>query len=149
MRQLWTLGIRDTKLHQIIKQMLKAPIQMPDKSIVHPSRGTPQGGILSPLLANVALNELDWLISSQWKNKWQNMKSPPKQQYSKRNRHRNLGNECKALRKTKLKEMYIVRYADDFKIFCRTRQDAIKIKMAVKGWLSHRLKCRYRKKKQV
>ena len=36
--------------------------------------------------------------------------------------------------------MYIVRYADDFKIFCRTRKDAVKIKMAVTDWLSHRLK---------
>lgn len=136
MRQLWTLGIRDTKVPRIIKQMLRAAIQMLDKSIVHPSKGTPQGGILSPLLANVVLNELDCWISSQW----QNMKNPPKRQYIKRNGHRNLGNEYKALRKTKLKKMYIVRYADDFKIFCRTRQDAIKIKMAVKGWLRHRFK---------
>lgn len=113
---------------------------MLDESIVHPSKGTPPGGILSPLLANVVLNELDWWISSQWRNQWQNMKPPPKRQYSKRNGHRNLGNEYKVLRKTKLKEMYIVRYANDFKISCRTRQDAIKIKMAVKGWLSHRLK---------
>lgn len=139
MRQLWTLGIRDTKLHQVIKRMLKSPIQMPDKSIVHPSRGTPQGGILSPLLANVVLNELDWWIASQWHRQWKVMKKPLKSRYS-NNGHRNLGDEYRALRKTKLKEMYIVRYADDFKIFCRTRQDAVKIKMAVTEWLSHRLK---------
>lgn len=36
--------------------------------------------------------------------------------------------------------MYIVRYADDFKIFCRTKQGAIKIKMSVTDWISHRLK---------
>ena len=28
----------------------------------------PQGGILSPLLSNVVLNELDWWIASQWEN---------------------------------------------------------------------------------
>ncbi len=77
------------------------------------------------------------------------MKKPPKRQYSKRNGHRNLGNEYKALLKTKLKEMYTVHYADDFKIFCRTRQDAIKIKMAVKGWLSYRLKSQVSEEKQV
>nr|WP_290100594.1 reverse transcriptase domain-containing protein [uncultured Muribaculum sp.] len=48
--------------------------------------------------------------------------------------------EYKALRKTKLKEMYIVRYADDVKVFCRTRRDAVKIKMATTDWINHRLK---------
>ena len=33
LKQIWTLGIRDTKLIQIIKAMLKAPIEMPDTEV--------------------------------------------------------------------------------------------------------------------
>lgn len=44
------------------------------------------------------------------------------------------------LRSSNLKEMYIVRYADDFKIFCRKRSDADKVFIAVKKWLKDRLK---------
>jgi hypothetical protein len=36
--------------------------------------------------------------------------------------------------------MHIVRYADDFKIFCRNKNDANKIFHAVKDWLKQRLK---------
>ena len=67
-QQMWTMGIRDKKLLCIIRKMLKAPICLPDGTIVHPERGTPQGGILSPLLSNIVLNELDWWVSSQWEN---------------------------------------------------------------------------------
>ena len=38
-----------------------------------------------------------------------------------------------------LKECYIVRYADDFKIFCRKRSDAVKLFTATKDWLKQRL----------
>jgi len=62
LKQLWTLGIRDKKLLKIISLMLKAEVN----GIGVPDKGTPQGGILSPLLANVVLNELDWWIASQW-----------------------------------------------------------------------------------
>ncbi len=135
-RQIWAMGIRDKQLICVIKAMLKAPIVMPDGSIQYPTKGTPQGGILSPLLANIVLNELDWWISSQWE-------SMPT--------HRIYKNEVKAsgtvgrssafsaLRKSRLKEMFIVRYADDFKIFCRKRSDADKIFIAVKQWLKDRL----------
>lgn len=39
--------------------------------------------------------------------------------------------------------MYIVRYADDFKIFCRKRSDADKVFIAVKQWLKDRLKLEF------
>jgi group II intron reverse transcriptase/maturase len=51
--------------------------------------GTPQGGVISPLLANIYLDELDRIWAA---------------------RHSHLGQ--------------LVRYADDFVILCRTRQQA-------------------------
>lgn len=65
-RQLWSLGIQDKQLLFVIKRILKAPIRMPDGTTEYPTKGTPQGGIISPLLANVVLNELDHWIDSQW-----------------------------------------------------------------------------------
>ena len=135
-RQMWKLGIRDKKLLCIIKQMLKAPIVLPDGKRVYPTKGTPQGGILSPLLSNIVLNELDWWVSSQWEN------MPTHYEYKTRqNAH---GTDIKshtyrALRRSNLKEMYLVRYADDFKIFCRSYQDAVKAFEATKLWLKDRL----------
>lgn len=56
LRQMWLIGIHDKKILSIIKAMLKAEI----RNIGIPNRGVPQGGILSSLLANIVLNELDW-----------------------------------------------------------------------------------------
>ena len=97
---------------------------MPNGSTQNPTKGTPQGGILSPLLANIVLNELDWWISSQWEN------MPTHKAYAKSVKTSGAidnGYTYKQLRKSRLKEMYIVRYADDFKIFCRKRSDADKV----------------------
>lgn len=134
-QQMWNLGIRDKTLICIIKEMLKAPIVLPNGSLEYPSKGTPQGGILSPLLSNIVLNELDWWVVSQWEDFRTQMKNPPKERGDNRDR----GLAYTKLRQTKLKEMYIVRYADDFKIFCRKRSDANKIFEAVKSWLKERL----------
>ena len=136
-RQMWALGIRDKQLICIIKEMLKAPIVMPDGSTQYPTKGTPQGGILSPLLANIVLNELDWWISSQWETMPTHNKI--KTSYS-RNGTENRGNLYGIFKRTTtLKEMFIVRYADDFKIFCRKRSDADKVFIAVRQWLKDRL----------
>jgi len=137
MRQLWTMGIRDKQLLCVIKSILKAPIKMPDGRIVTPTEGTPQGGILSPLLANVVLNELDLWVESQWEE------MPVVYKYG--HRLNKSGGMMKsdgyaALKRTNLKEMHIVRYADDFRIFCRTREEALKTMHAVKAYLEERLK---------
>ena len=51
------------------------------------------------------------------------------------------------MRKTNLKEMYIVRYVDDFRIFCRTKTVAARTKIAITQWLSERLKLEVSKEK--
>lgn len=136
-RQMWSMGIRDKKLICIIKEMLKAPVVLPDGNTIYPTKGTPQGGILSPLLANIVLNELDWWISSQWETMITHSNIAA---YTNKNGGQIKSNIYRALKNSNLKEMYIVRYADDFKIFCRKRSDAEKIFIAVKEWLKERLK---------
>ena len=44
------------------------------------------------------------------------------------------------MKKTGLKEMFIVRYADDFRIFCRTKNAAERVRIAVTQWLAKRLR---------
>ena len=136
-RQIWAMGIRDKALIYVLRQILLAPIRMPDGKMVNPTKGTPQGGIISPLLANIVLNELDHWIESQWQT------NPVTRKYAIRlakNGSENLGHGYRAMRDTNLKEMFIVRYADDFRIFCRNKSDALKTKIAITQWLAERLK---------
>lgn len=138
-RQMWTMGIRDKHLLGIIRAMLHAPVVLPDGKVEHPKKGTPQGGILSPLLSNIVLNELDWWIASQWEELPAKSKSARVLDRRDKGKGIDKGNKYKELRKSNLKEIYIVRYADDFKIFCRKRKDADKIFHAVTQWLKSRL----------
>ena len=144
-KQIWSLGIRDKHLLYVIKQILKAPIKMPNGEIQYPSKGTPQGGIISPLLANIVLNELDHWIDSQW------IEHPISEKYSYKvnsNGSKDLGHAYRAMKTTGLKEMYIVRYADDFRILCRTKSEAERIKIAVSKWLWERLDLKFLLKRQ-
>lgn len=133
LKQMWTLGIRDKKLLSIISAMLKAEVA----GIGFPEKGTPQGGIISPLLSNIVLNELDWWIASQWED------FPMRKKYATNlhaNGSENKGNKYKMQRDyTRLKEVTGVRYADDFKLFTRSYESAKRLFYAVTGWLKGRL----------
>lgn len=134
-RQIWAMGIHDKHLIYVLRRILTAPIKLEDGTMAIPDKGTPQGGIISPLLANIVLNELDHWVESQWQ--WCPI--------CKRNARPENG--YRQAKKSNLKEMFIVRYADDFRIFCRTRESAERTKHAVTQWLRERLKLEISEKK--
>jgi retron-type reverse transcriptase len=59
----WKLRLKAVRRHTdcawvllYIERWLKAPVQMEDGSVVPRAAGTPQGGVISPLLANLFLH---------------------------------------------------------------------------------------------
>jgi RNA-directed DNA polymerase len=107
-KQLWNMGIQDRKVLACISKMLKAEIE--GEGI--PSKGVPQGGLLSTLLSNIVLNDLDHWVAGQWDL------FPLTQPFKSR------AGERYAKIRSSLKEGYLVRYADDFKIICRDWKSA-------------------------
>ena len=81
-----------------------------DKNVFHNQHnGTPQGGIVSPLLANIALHGMEKALGVKYNKKGE--------LNSKR---------C------------MVRYADDFVIFCKTQEDAENARNEIDQWLQTR-----------
>lgn len=62
--QLLSDKIKDGRVISLIHRFLRAPISEDGKVGKKTTIGTPQGGVISPVLANVMLNELDQLLDS-------------------------------------------------------------------------------------
>ena len=125
LKRLYHIGVKDRRVLQIIKAMLKAGVM--DVCEVNED-GTPQGGLISPLLANVYLDIMDEWISKQWENK--ETQYPYKQTQSK----------YYALRKTALVPGFLVRYADDFVIITDSRAHAENWKARLQRFLKDDMK---------
>jgi RNA-directed DNA polymerase len=100
--------IGDVPGKELIKQWLKAGYV--DRDVFHETgEGTPQGGVISPLLANIALHGMEEALGVRHNSKGQIT--------SKR---------------------AMVRYADDFVVFCESKEDAEKVIGELTCWLAER-----------
>ena len=61
------LRVKDKRVLRLVKAFLKAGILTELGDFENTGTGTPQGGILSPLLANIALSVLDEHLHAPWK----------------------------------------------------------------------------------
>jgi RNA-directed DNA polymerase len=93
---------------ELIKQWLKAGYV--EQEMFHATEeGTPQGGVVSPLLANIALHGMEEAIGVTYDYRGQ-----------------------------LIGKRAVVRYADDFVCFCETKEDAEHVQGILTGWLKER-----------
>ena len=157
--------IKDSKFINIIRQFLKAGY-MEDWDYHKTYSGTPQGGILSPILANIYLNELDRKIMEikesfkqphkrKYTYEYSVMKGRRDYQKAKLKKAKDEDKE-EILRRIEYytKELYriprtpaddkdisFVRYADDFIIAVKgSREDCVSIKAELAEFLTNELK---------
>jgi len=99
--------VKDKRVLVLVKAFLKAGIMTELGQQEETTSGTPQGGILSPLLANIALSVLDEFAEQQWTStmttRWQ------------RERRRRQG----------LGTWRLIRYADDFLVMVHGTQEHV------------------------
>jgi RNA-directed DNA polymerase len=105
-------------LRRQIRAWLKAGV-MDGKEMFLTNEGTPQGGVISPLLANIALHGMEELI----------MGISPSIDM-KDNRGRQLGI------RDKVKSISLIRYADDFVVLHEQIEVIHRCKAAIEEWLS-------------
>lgn len=157
---------------EIIGKLLKAnyvDISNLSNVIERSSKGTPQGSLLSPLLANIYLHELDVFVENELIPKWnigdgrkyvsgyQNRKNLTKQQIElldqieidgvhevvrayKHNQWVNDGFGARDQSDPNFKRLHYVRYVDDILLgFIGTRDEAKQIKTTITEFLSNKL----------
>lgn len=88
--------IKDKRVLALVRAFLKSGVMTTNGTQEETITGTPQGGILSPLLANIALSELDEHFEQQWR-----------EQMGTRSRR-------ETRRRKGLGTWRLIRYADDF-----------------------------------
>jgi RNA-directed DNA polymerase len=86
--------VQDNKFLELLRRFLKAGVQV-DGALLPTEKGVPQGGVISPLLANAVLNKLDWYL----------------------HRQGNHGNERQRAYLHGRPDVRFVRYADDWCVF--------------------------------
>jgi RNA-directed DNA polymerase len=115
--------VKDRKVLRLIRMFLRAGVIEQHGSFAASLTGTPQGGIISPLLANVYLSVLDQHFAQRWDT---DMGS-----HSKRGRRRRLGQP----------NYRLIRYADDFVVLLHGNEsDAETIRAEIGVVVADRLK---------
>jgi RNA-directed DNA polymerase len=108
LRQIGTFPARD-----MIAGWLKAGVFEAGKGLAPTEEGTPQGGIISPVMLNVALHGLEEAAGVRYRSGtnagWAEKDSP-----------------------------VTVRYADDFAVCCHSRPQAESVRERLAGWLAER-----------
>ncbi|WP_289142975.1 group II intron reverse transcriptase/maturase, partial [uncultured Brevibacillus sp.] len=133
---MWSMGIKDKRYLSIIKKMLKAGY-MDEGRLLATDEGSPQGGIISPLLANIYLNGLDWLIAKEYEY------HPFTDRYKERKA------AYQKMKKEGHEPTFFIRYADDWVILTKTRENAERLLLKVEKYLKCKLKLTLSREKTV
>lgn len=133
---MWNMGVKDQRILSIIKKMLKSGY-MDAAKYYETDKGTPQGGIISPLLANVYLNNFDWMLAGEY-------------EYHKANiNYKEKKNALAALRTKGKPPLFYIRYADDWIILTDSNENACRLKKKCEKYLKANLDLKLSAKKTL